>query len=448
MITPGRQLELLVEKPAAGGRMIARHEGRVIFVLGAIPGERVLVRIDRVERQLAFSSVIDILEASPDRREPFPNPLCGGCVYSHITYERQLALKGELVADAFVRLGRIPLAGSPHVTPSPEDGYRMRARFHVQGNELGFFAERSHAVCDARQTRQVSAAAIDAVTSLARALQERKFPPASLELTENIHADERVVSVELLEPRLPEPGDLAALLGPSGLTGCILRTPDGRELAAGVPFVVDSLRLLLPDAGRDGELRRGPRSFFQANRFLLPHLVREVVHAAGGARTLIDLYAGVGLFSATLALSGGRRVIAVEGSRASSQDLAANAAQFDGAVRVHVASVEAFLANDRTRAEAIVVDPPRSGISKEAMTAVARRGAPRVVYVSCDPATMARDARRLLDAGYSLASLRVLDLFPNTPHVESVGVFDASGDAFTSGPVSPQPRAPAPGRGC
>jgi 23S rRNA (uracil1939-C5)-methyltransferase len=108
----------------------------------------------------------------------------------------------------------------------------------------------------------------------------------------------------------------------------------------------------------------------------------------------------------------------------STADLRVNAAQFHGAIHVRAGPVEHFLTTARSTAHTVVVDPPRSGISREAMNAVARLGAPRVIYVSCDPATMARDARRLIDRGYALRSLRALDLFPNTPHVEAVGVFD------------------------
>ena len=109
MLVPGQQVELAVEKPAAGGRMIARHEGQVVFVLGAIPGERVVARIDRVERQLAFATTVDVPAPSPDRREPVVDLSCGGCLYAHVTYPRQVALKAEVIADAFTRLGRMAL---------------------------------------------------------------------------------------------------------------------------------------------------------------------------------------------------------------------------------------------------------------------------------------------------------------------------------------------------
>ena len=139
---------------------------------------------------------------------------------------------------------------------------------------------------------------------------------------------------------------------------------------------------------------------------------------------MLDLYAGVGLFSIALAGVGHEKIAAVEGDRTSGTDLRRNAREWP-AVRATISGVEEFLARHREHAETIIVDPPRTGISKEAMDAVVRHGAARIVYVSCDPATMARDARRLLDAGYRMQPLVAFDLFPNTPHVETVGVFDA-----------------------
>ncbi len=142
---------------------------------------------------------------------------------------------------------------------------------------------------------------------------------------------------------------------------------------------------------------------------------------------VLDLYAGVGLFSVSLAMTGRERVTAVEGDRASVRDLMENAAACGPSLRVIGESVEDFLKAGRRPAATIIVDPPRTGISRAAIDAVVRSRAPRIVYVSCDPPTMARDARRLLDGGYRLTGLRAFDLFPNTPHVETVGVFDGAG---------------------
>src|SRR5687767_10760010 len=195
MLDPGDDIALTIEKPAAGGRMLARHEGQVVFVQGAIPGERVRARIERVERQLAFASTTEVLEPSPDRRDPGPDPLCGGCTYAHVAYDRQLALKSELIHDAFARLGRVPLAEPVTVAPSPDRGYRMRARFRVQGTRVGFYREGTHELCDAGTTGQLLDASVSAVDAAMRAALAIA-PIVSAELSENIAADERVLHLE------------------------------------------------------------------------------------------------------------------------------------------------------------------------------------------------------------------------------------------------------------
>src|SRR5947208_622477 len=154
-LAPGEVVTVKVDKPAAGGRMIARQNGQVLLVSGAVPGERLRVRIARVGRGVAFAEPIAVEEPSPDRRDPFVDPLCGGCLYAHISYPRQLEIKGQIVGDAFHRIARIELRDAVTVTPSPDEGYRMRARLHYRSGRVGFFREGSHEVCDARHTRQL-----------------------------------------------------------------------------------------------------------------------------------------------------------------------------------------------------------------------------------------------------------------------------------------------------
>ena len=197
MLTPGEEIPVAIEKPAAGGRMIARHDGQVLLVSGAIPGERVTVRIERVEKRLAFASTTRILEPSPDRRDGVPDALCGGCVYAHIAYPRQVALKAGIIADAFTRIGRIPLEATVSVAASPEAAYRMRARLHVGRDTAGFYREGTHEICDARETRQLSAASMDAIDAVLSALGDARADVVSLELSENMAADERAMHLDV-----------------------------------------------------------------------------------------------------------------------------------------------------------------------------------------------------------------------------------------------------------
>ncbi len=154
-MSSGAVIELRVERPAVGGRMIARLDGRIVLVGGAIPGECIRAAVERSRGGVVLARTVEILEGSRDRRPVAGAPACGGRSFAHIVYRRQLELKSEIVRDAFRRIGRIELSASPRVIPSPETGYRMRARLHVGGGRLGFFEEGSHRVCDVAGTGQL-----------------------------------------------------------------------------------------------------------------------------------------------------------------------------------------------------------------------------------------------------------------------------------------------------
>lgn len=419
----GDHVDLTIEKPAAGGRMIARHDGQVVLVLGAIPGERVRARIEKADKRIVFASTIDVLEASPDRRPAPADPLCGGSSYAHIAYDRQTRLKAEVIADAFRRLGRLPIESQIPVASSPDAGYRMRARLHVRGTRAGFYREASHELCDAAATRQLSGAAVDAVHAAVASLANDHAAVVSIEISENVAGDERAIHVDTaFGAELSQPA-LARAVSAASLRGCTARTPGGVLMTAGDPTVSDPFSTLTTGRASAGDLRRHAESFFQANRFLLPSLVTTVLEAVPADGDVLDLYAGVGLFGLSLAACGRQGITAVEGNSSSGADLRRNAAAFPGAVRVEVASVEDFVRRTRQQPRTVIVDPPRTGMSKDALEAIARLGAAGIVYVSCDAPTMARDARRLIDAGYAIESLQAFDLFPNTPHVETIGVF-------------------------
>lgn len=419
----GDEIEVLLEKPASGGRMIARHQGEVILVTGGIPGERVLARVTRAEKRVAFADVVSILSPSEDRRLPSGDPACGGCVYAHITYPRQLQLKAQIIEDAFVRIGKIPLAHRVTVDAAAERAYRMKARLHVRSGRAGFYREGTHDLCDSRLTQQLMPESIDAVEAVIAALGTHRVPVASVELSENIAADQRAVHVDVLASEGVEPA-LTAAVAAARLTGATSRAADGVWTTAGDAAVSDPVSVLTDGRAGDGALRRHPESFFQGNRFMIAALTGAVMDAVPPGR-IVDLYAGVGLFSVALAAAERGEITAVEGDPVSGRDLEQNAAPYGERLRVARSSVEAFLMRRRAGPpQTMIVDPPRTGLSKEAQEAIARSGARRIVYVSCDAPTMARDARRLLDGGYRLASLRGFDLFPNTPHVESLGVFD------------------------
>ena len=413
---PGDLIPLTIEKPAAGGRMIARLDGQVILVGGAIPGERVQARVERVGKGVAYAETTTIDEPSPDRRALTGDPSCGGCVYAHVAYPRQLVIKQQVIEDAFGRIGRLALPQPVTVAASPEDGYRMRARLHVRGQRLGFFREGTHDICDVRQTRQLLPATCDALDRLMAALRSHGLETVrDIELAENIDASDRAVHLNGVAPI--DVAALARLASADGFTGL-----SDRAGGRGRVHVTDTLTI---GDHPPVSLRRHVLAFFQGNRFLLSHLVAHVVDQIPSGADVIDCYAGVGLFSVAAAVVRGARVTAVEGDRVSAADLVVNAAAVPGGPTVVHQSVEAFVQRlDRGPDRTVIVDPPRTGMSREAMDGLVRVGARRLVYVSCDVATLARDARRLVDAGYTLARVDAFDMFPNTPHVETVAIFE------------------------
>jgi tRNA/tmRNA/rRNA uracil-C5-methylase (TrmA/RlmC/RlmD family) len=316
----------------------------------------------------------------------------------------------------------MPLAQPPLVTASREDGYRMRARLHAHNGRLGFYREGSHDVCGAAGTGQLLSST-NAWIERAEAIIEREARAQliAIEIAENIAGDERACHLELHE------GADASRYAPlaDGLVGLSARYADHAEtvMLSGTPVIHDLVEVRHGDARTLLRLRRHVRAFFQGNRYLITTLVHEVV-ADVPRGPVIDLYAGGGLLGLSLAATRSEPVTLVEGDAISGADLELNAAAFQGQVRVERRSVEAFLANIRAgAASTIVLDPPRTGLSKDALAGVGRARPRSIVYVSCDVPTLARDARGLLDAGYSLNRLAALDLFPNTAHVEVVGVF-------------------------
>jgi 23S rRNA (uracil1939-C5)-methyltransferase len=407
----GERHRLTIERPAAGGRMIARHDGSIVFVSGAIPGEVVDAEVERIQKGTIWAKTTNVVERSPDRVDDGAGNDCGGAVFSHIAYERQLRLKSEIITDAFRRIGRLPVESATDVVPSVVAGHRMRARLHVRSGKIGFFREGSHALCDPAATRQLRDDTVQLLARVEASLQADAIV-SELEISENIAASERVLHLEL------RPGAdvsrLASRLQIDGLTGATCahaENPRTIELL-GSPLVSDQM------AG--ATLSRHVRSFFQGNRFLTPQLASYVLSLVESGAVL-DLYAGVGLFSVTVAANGRGTVTAVEGDRYSAADLQRNAAGH--AVIVKAGAVEAFVARSSDRYDTVIVDPPRTGVSKDALAGVIALKCPRLIYVSCDVATLARDSRVLADAGYRIVSARAFDMFPTTAHIETVMAF-------------------------
>ncbi len=427
---PSDLIELDIEKPAAGGRMLGRYHGQVVLVAGAIPGERVCARVERVGKGVAYAETVDVVQTSPDRRPSAQDWRCGGNALAHVAYPRQLLLKGEIVQDAFRRIARAPLAAPPGVTGSPEIGYRMRARLYAHDGRLGFYREGTHQLCDAAATGQLLPATAEWIARAADVIGRSGLTGLSgVEIAENVSGDERACHLDLHAGVDHRP---FAALG-EGLAGLSAGRRDEPEVQvlAGRPVISDVVRLADDPSGAAVTLQRDVRAFFQGNRFLLEPLARHVVGLVPPG-PVVDLYAGVGLLGLSAAAAGAADVTLVEGDAIAAADLKANAGPYPAA-QVTRRSVESYLALARPfdRPATFIVDPPRTGVSREALAGIVRLAPATIVYVSCDVATLARDTRLLLDAGYVLGPIAAFDLFPNTAHVETVACFER--DAGTRG---------------
>jgi len=398
-------LDLTVGDVVAGGAAIARDGGRVVFVDGALPGERVRVELTQLRRDHARARVREVLEASPERVEP-PCPRvaegCGGCDWQHVAPAAQPVRKAAVVADALRRLGGL---AAPQVTPGPAlpaEGYRTTVRAAVVGGRAGFRRAASHEVVEVGRC-------LVAHPLVAELLEEGHFG----------EADEVTIRVGVTT------GERLAVVDPS---------------AAGVRLPDDVVVV-----GRD-ELRRGRRawihehvagrrwrisagSFFQVRPDGAEALVGAVLDAAAplpvGPATVVDAYTGVGLLAGALASprstprAEALRVVAVERGRSAVDDARHNLAD------LHARVVRAPLERARLpAAELVVADPARAGLGAAAVRVLARTGAPRLVLVSCDPAALGRDTALLGDEGYTHAGTTLVDLFPGTHHLEAVSVFE------------------------
>jgi 23S rRNA (uracil1939-C5)-methyltransferase len=381
-----RELSLAIERLAAGGEGVAHApDGRVVFVAATAPGDRVRVRIVEEHPKWLRGELAALEAPGPGRVEP-RCPLfgrCGGCAWQHLAYETQRAAKAEILRDALVRIGGLALPGAVEVEASPAYGYRGRARVGVARGVVGFRRLRSHAL-------EPAAACPVLVPELEQALAALAADPPAKD------------------------GEIELCAG-----------DDGGVRAWGPGGLLHGEAQLAIDAG-PVRIAVSPGVFFQGNARVRGALLDVVLAAAGRGRRVLDLCAGAGFFTFGLA-ERFAEVLAVESSPSAARDLRRNLeAGGTKNVAVRCAPLERFLASAEPRdfaADAVVVDPPRTGLGAALAKDLAEAaGAARVVYVSCAPATLARDLAVLAAAGLRLESVRGLDLFPQTAHVEAIAV--------------------------
>jgi 23S rRNA (uracil1939-C5)-methyltransferase len=414
-----------IDKPIYGGSFMARIEGKAVFVPLALPGEHARIRITEAKRNYSVAEAMEIVVASPARVAPACPHFgqCGGCDYQHANYDAQLAFKQTILRESLER-GGVPVRREIGLLAAEPFGYRNRIRlaFDAEGNP-GYRGRRSHAVipiheCPIAAPLLMNAA--QAATSIAR-----EFAP-SLRIVEIglfCNASESALQATITAS-MPGRAEISLFAEYAkaiqqripALKGAELVAEGGKGELAKTVAQWGAASLTYRAAGFEYRVDRG--AFFQVNRWLVDALVEQVTGGCGGALAW-DLFAGVGLFARRLAQSFAR-VVAVESAPSAERPLKEN---LTGTGGVPVAGEAlGFLERNRRgrRPDLVVVDPPRTGLGAEITTLLADIAAPELVYVSCDPATLARDLRALLGSGYAIESLTLADLFPQTFHIETV----------------------------
>ena len=397
-----------------------------MLVPRALPGDRWRVRLSSIRPDYARAEPVQRLTDGPNRR-PAPCPFaerCGGCTYQELEPTAQAKVKAQILAEALDR-GRVRWAGGLEIRSGPHSEWRTRASLHVawaaRGPVLGFHEQGTHRVVNVERCGQLTPGLNRTLVGLRSALSRRRDLRglvSGIDLAEGGSGEGRVAMVVIGAERFDGMAALAPLAEQTpGLTGfgASLRGGRGRfELLRGSPFTWSEV------AG--SRFRVHARSFFQANRHLVGGLVGEVVSGLQDGEVALDLYAGVGLFALSVASRFGR-VLAAEVNPfavADAIDNQATAGRRDG-LRFDRADVQEALASwPAAAAERVILDPPRAGAGREVVEAIAKRRPASVTYVSCDPATLARDAAIFQERGFDIVRLVAFDLFPETFHVEAV----------------------------
>jgi 23S rRNA (uracil1939-C5)-methyltransferase len=409
-------MKLRIEKAIYGGDGLARTPaGKTLFIPGTLPGELVEATIATDKRSFATGKLDAILEPSAERVAPGCEyvPRCGGCQYQHAGPAFQLQMKLDILRET---LGRAHVA-IPSEIPTlagPAWGYRNRVRLQAKGRKLGYLQRGSHTLLPVTHC-PIAAPMLEQAIAVVERISGLEGLCEEVEFFTNGEQDQLLISLlpgprqkprEQAFERFAEHvrAELPALIGVGLSTQQNMKYWGQRSLTYTVSGIAYQVSL---------------GSFFQVNRFLLPELVQLVVKSSSG-RMAWDLYAGAGLFGRALEFD---FVTAVESEGFSSDDLKKNLkSRPHQVVRSNTLDFLRSQSSAQEKPDLIVVDPPRAGLGKEVCGHLSRIAAPNIIYVSCDPATLARDLQSLLESGYFLQTIQLVDLFPQTFHLETVTV--------------------------
>jgi 23S rRNA (uracil1939-C5)-methyltransferase len=370
-------MRLKIEKLVYGGSGLARTEDGVVFVSRTAPGDVIEADVIEKKKDYSVARMTKLLEPSQDRQEPVCSAGC--CHWQHIRYERQVDYKESIIRESLTRLGHIPWNDKINRITGPDRNYRLRATFHVVDGKFGFMEEKSHVIVPIRSC-------------------------ASLvpELNEFIRTANAAGSREVHVVSAPEIAATFVLL-------------DGTVSRQGRATIhVERLHY-----------RISPETFFQANRFLLAPFINEVVlQAQCASKNVLELYSGVGFFSVPLSQTA-TEVIGVEDNRAAVRQFHENTRINQRLnLKVFEGQVDAALQESDVKPDVVVLDPPRAGCGVKVAQRITELKPARIVYVSCNPTTFAREASVFLAQGYELKRLTLIDQFPNTYHIEMAAAFE------------------------
>ena len=435
MLNKNDEYAIEITGMGADGEGVGRIDGCAVFVPYAIQGETVKVKIVKPLKNYAFGKLLEVIKPSPDRREPTCGVfyLCGGCGLCHMEYSAELAYKQQKVADAVKRIGGIDAEIRPIIGSAEIIGYRNKGQFPVTADGIGFYAPRSHRVIPIDRCEIQDEKSNEIVRTVKKFMERYSVSPYNeAEHTGDIRCvytriaratGEAMVCIVTRTKKLPLADKLVEMLDGLGIGIVSVYqniNPERTNTALGEREVLLWGKGKITDKIGDLSFNISPKSFYQINSAQTKVLYDETLKAGGftGGETVLDLYCGIGTIT-LYAASSVREITGVELLRAAVLDAKENAA-LNGITNAAFLCAAAEDIQDGIPADAVIIDPPRKGCDDRLLKALGKINSPKIIYVSCNPATLARDLKALTSHGYTAEYLQPVDMFPRTPHVETV----------------------------
>ena len=425
------ELLLSIEKLIYGGEGLAHADGNTVFVPYVLPSEQVRAAVRTRKKKLIHANLVEVEKPSPSRIAPAcPHfRVCGGCHYQHIDIAEQVRLKKEILRETLSRLGGVQWTGAIQEHTAQPYSYRNRAQWAFRDampRAFGYFLPESAHILPIDQCPVLSPRLAETFVQLQELARANTLSPGVLEIEAFADGADERIALNIAFERFPKPVKPLAAEFRAALPRLesLLMLDQSKNR-----FELDGPGYLLQKAG-GFTYHVNHLSFFQVNRFLVEDLLQTIVAGAKGGYAL-DLYAGVGFFTLPLAKAFSK-VVSVDANLSATRDLRQNAETAGVAVVSENQHTEEFLKNNREKPDFVILDPPRAGLGSEAATLLANLGAPEIVYLSCDPSTLARDlavltaSERRLNAAnapaqkYEIADVHLFDLFPQTFHIETL----------------------------